>query len=399
MPQFKPLATVKTFFATRLSYQVRELYLSVSIVTLAVAMVAIFEPIYLYQLGFSLQQILLFYLAVYVLYLVFVPLGAKFARRFGYEKAILVGSPFLALYYIFLFLIPQNPAFVGLAIAVFVLQKMFYWPGYLADFARFGRGSERGRELSNLLLVTMIMSIAGPLLGGALLAAWGFKVLFAVATIIILASNLPLLATPERFTPVPFSYFHSFRRLFYRENRRNFIGYLGFGEELIVMVIWPVFIYTILTNFFEIGSVVALSTLATTVVLLYVGRMVDGDKGGRRPILKIGSLFSSGVWLLRLGVAGVVGVFVTDALGRTTKNVVVIPMMAETYDHANQTSIMKTVIFFEMSLIVGKILAILASLAVFQWFPESFSALFIIAALMTLLYSLIKYEPIRLLRR
>ncbi|MDZ4221635.1 MAG: MFS transporter, partial [Patescibacteria group bacterium] len=232
MPQFKPLATVKTFFATRLSYQVRELYLSVSIVTLAVAMVAIFEPIYLYQLGFSLQQILLFYLAVYVLYLVFVPLGAKFARRFGYEKAILVGSPFLALYYIFLFLIPHNPVFVGLAVAAYVLQKTFYWPGYLADFARFGRVSERGRELSNLLLVTMIMSIAGPLLGGALLAAWGFKVLFSVATIIILASNLPLLATPERFTAVPFSYIGSFKRLFYRENRRNFIGYLGFGEEL-----------------------------------------------------------------------------------------------------------------------------------------------------------------------
>src|SRR3989338_5630578 len=115
MPRFTLLTTVKTFFATRLSYQVRELYLSVSIVTFAVAMVAIFEPIYLYQLGFSLRQILLFYLAVYVLYLVFVPLGAKFARRFGYEKAILVGSPFLALYYIFLFLIPQNPAFIGLA--------------------------------------------------------------------------------------------------------------------------------------------------------------------------------------------------------------------------------------------------------------------------------------------
>ncbi len=396
MPRFKSFKTVKTFFATRLSYQVRELYLSVSIVTFAAAMVAIFEPIYLYQLGFSLRQILYFYLAVYVLYLVFIPLGAKFARRFGYEKAILLGSPFLALYYAALFLIPQHAAFIGIAIGAFVLQKTFYWPGYLADFARFGRRAERGREVSNLLLVTLLVSILGPLVGGVLISFGGFEALFAVATVLILASNLPLLATPERFTPVPFSYAGSFRRLFYPENRRNFVGFLGFGEELIVMVIWPVFIYTIITNFLEIGSVVAASTLATGAVLLYVGRMVDGNAFGRRSILKIGAVFSAAVWLARLAVSGVFGVFATDALGRTTKDVIVIPMMAETYDHANQTSIMKTVIFFEMSLIVGKILAILISLAVLSRFGDSFAALFVIAAAMTLLYTLVKYEPVRL---
>ncbi|MBI1961221.1 MAG: MFS transporter [Candidatus Sungbacteria bacterium] len=396
MPQFKPLTTVKTFFATKLSYQVRELYLSVSIVDFAVAMVAIFEPIYLYQVGFSIERILYFYLAVYAGYLIFIPLGAKFARRFGYERAILLGSPFLAAYYLALFLIPQHPGFIGLAIAAFVAQKTFYWPGYLADFARFGKGSERAREISNLLLVAMAVSILGPVAGGLIISQWGFVALFAAATALIFASNLPLLATPERFTPVPFSYFGSFRRLFYRENRRNFFGFLGFGEELIGMVVWPVFIYAIVSDFLELGSIVAASTLATTLALLFVGRMADGAAAERRELVKIGSVFGAGVWLMRLMVRGAFGVFATDALGRTAKNVVVVPMMAEIYDHANQTSIMKTVIFFEMSLIVGKILAILAALAAFRWFPESFTALFVIAALMTLLYSLIKYEPVKL---
>ena len=390
MPRFTLLTTVKTFFATRLSYQVRELYLSVSIVDFAVAMVAIFEPIYLYQIGFSIERILYFYLAVYAGYFIFIPLGAKFARRFGYERAILLGSPFLAAYYLALFLIPQHPGFIAAAIAAFVVQKMFYWPGYLADFARFGKGSERAREVSNLLLVAMVVSILGPVAGGFVISQWGFVALFAAATALIFASNLPLLATPERFTPVPFSYFRSFRRLFYRENRRNFFGFLGFGEELVGMVVWPVFIYTIVSDFFELGSIVAASTLATTLALLFVGRMADGDRGDRRSILNIGAIFSSGAWLLRLLVQGAFGVFATDALGRAAKNVVVVPLLAETYDHANQTSIMKTVIFFEMSLIVGKILAILAALAAFRWFPESFTALFILAALMTPLYSLIK---------
>jgi MFS family permease len=396
MFHINPLQTIKTFFATKLSHQVRELYVSATMMNFAAAMVAIFEPIFLYQQGFSLSKILYFYLAIYSAYLFMIPLGAKFARRFGYEKSILLGSPFLAVYYISLYLISINPLFIFVAIVAFVLQKSFYWPGFHADFARFGKNSERGREISNIMAVTSIVLIAGPFIGGFIIATWGFKLLFTVATVIILASNLALLSTPEKFKPIPYSYTQSFKRLLARENRRNFYGYLGFGDELIGMVIWPIFIFTVISNFLSIGSLVALATLTTTFVLLFVGRMVDGRATARRSILKMGVVFKSGVWVLRTLVQGPLGVFVTDALGRTTKNVIMVPMMAMTYDHASETSVMKTIIFFEMSLIIGKILAIVLSLVVLAVVPGSFAALFVVAGLMTLLYSLIRYEPVKL---
>jgi len=388
--------SIKALFATKLTRQVRELYLSSSLMTFAVAMVSIFEPIYLYQNGFSINKILYFYLGVYALYLFGIPLGAKFARRFGYEKAILLGSPFLALYYIALYLIPSNGLYVFIAIVSLMLQKTFYWPGYHADFARFGRNKERGREVGNLIILSSLVYVAGPLIGGILISVWGFKMLFTVATILIIASNLPLLSTPERFKPVPFSYRHAFTRLFARENRRNLFGFIGFGEEFLVMVIWPIFIFTVIKNFFEIGSLIALATLATTLVVLFVGKMVDGDLEHRRSVLKTGSIFSSGAWFLRLLVSGGLGVFLVDSLSRITKNVIVVPMMAMTYQRASETSVMKTIIFFEQSLIVGKLIAIILSLVLLSFVPNSFTIMFVIGALMTLFYSLIAYEPIHL---
>ena len=396
MLRFNPLATIKTFFATKLTRQVRELYLSATMVNFAGAMVAIFEPIYLYKQGFSLNQVLYFYLVIYVLYLFVIPLGAKFSRRFGYEKAILVSTPFLALYYISLFLIPVNQIFIVIAILAFTIQKSFYWPGYHADFARFGKEKERGREVSNILAITSAVWIIGPFLGGIIIATLGFKILFIVATVIILASNIPLLATPEKFKPSTFSYIDNFKRLFARENRRNLFGYIGFGEELIGMVIWPIFIFTIVSSFVSIGSLVALATLTTTIILLFVGRMVDGETQQRRSILKIGAVFKSTVWFMRILVRGYLGIFLTDGLGRTTRNVILIPMLAMTYDHANDTSIMKTVMFFEMALIVGKILAMVIALAILVIVPGSFIALFVLAGIMTLLYSLIKFEPVKI---
>src|SRR3989338_7529570 len=183
MPYHYLSKTIKSFFATGISYQIRELYLSVIIINLAGAMVAIFEPIYLYSLGFSLEKILYFFLAVYVGYLLTIPLGAKFARRFGYEKAIFLGTPFWAGYFIFLFLIPHSSYFMWAAIASLILQKTFYWPGYHADFARFGRGHERGREVSNMMIIASLVSIIGPFLGWVIISYWGFKALFIIVSI------------------------------------------------------------------------------------------------------------------------------------------------------------------------------------------------------------------------
>ena len=390
------LKTIKAFFATKISRQVRELYLSTSIVNFAVAMVAIFEPIYLYKQGFSLMQVLYFYLVVYAAYMLTIPFGAKFARRFGYEKAILLGSPFLAVYYIALHLIQADTIFISVAVCALIIQKTFYWPGFLADFARFGKTKQRGREVSNHLAITSLVQIIGPFAGGFIISVWGFKMLFTIATILIVASNLPLLSTPERFTPVPFSYKDAFRRLFARENRRNFLGFLGYGEELLSMVIWPIFIFTVVTNFLQIGSLVALATLTTTIILLFVGTMVDRGKEDRRSVLKIGAVFNSASWLLRLLVRGPLGVFLVDSLARTTKNVVVVPMMAMTYDRASETSVMKTMIFFEQALIAGKIIAIALSLVALWFIPNTYSAMFVIGALMTLMYSLVKYDPLKL---
>jgi hypothetical protein len=67
-----------------------------------------------------------------------------------------------------------------------------------------------------------------------------------------------------------------------------------------------------------------------------------------------------------------------------------------TYDHASETSVMKTIIFFEMSLIIGKIVAMVGALVLLSIVQDSFIALFVMAGFMALLYSLIRYNPTKL---
>lgn len=385
------ISYISSFFARHLRREVKELYFSVAILDLAINMVALFEPIYLWQKAdFSLVHILLFYLGVYGVYFFILPLGAKIARGYGFEHSILYSSPFLILYYLALFAIPFSPWFIGAAIIAFAIQKTLYWPGYHADFAVYSNDGDRGREISNLAMVMSFTAVAGPFIGGILVHFFGFPVLFMIAAVAILASNVPLLSTKEIFGPAKnFSYFGAYRRLANRDNISKFFAYLGYGEELIFMVVWPVFIFTIVKNNLSVGSLVAGATLLMMAILLYVGKLTDN--GNKLSVLKGGVIVSVVSWIMRIFMATPFGVFAAETITRIGRTTVQVPLTTLTYERARKGSVMETVIQFEMSLIAGKILAAGILLLIFTAVPQEWfwNIAFGLAGVMTLLYGLL----------
>lgn len=377
---------VTHYFSKRVKRELAELWASVAIMDFSVAAITIFEPIYLYTIGFSLQQVMLFYLAVYVLYFLLVPLGGKFIGQIGYEHTIFYSTIFLICYYLSLFLIPHHPVFILLAVYMFAMQKSLYWPAYHGDFAQYSDSEDVGRETASLQTISMIVYVLGPLAGGFMTEYFGFGVLFFVVSILILISNIPMLITREKFKIENFSYFTTFKMIFKKENFRSFLAYLGFGEELIVMVAWPIFIYILIKDYLTIGGIIALATLVTGVVLLYIGKLTD--KKDKRKMIKTGTVFYSVAWFLRLLAATGIQVFFIDAFSRLFKNVIYVPLAALVYNKANKSDIIKAVVFFEQSLAFGKIIAALLVYLLLFYF-SGLTAAFVIAGIMTLLYILL----------
>lgn len=376
----------KHFFANHLSRELKELYASTAILTFAAAAIAIFEPIYFITIGFTLSQVLLFYGVVYVLYFFMLPLGAKFARSRGYEHGILYSSPFLILYYLSLFAIPQSKLFIGVAIIAFAIQKILYWPSFHADMARFGTTEERGREVGGIELLLATVAILAPAFGGVIISLFGFKILFAIVSCLILASNIPLLLTPENFTPVPFSYADAMKDLFKKGNRRNAVSKLGFGEQLLTAVAWPVFIFMIIPQFNQLGLIVSATILMTSLVMLVVGRLTDTRY--RNKLIRIGTIFTLLSHPARLLVLNPFGVLAADTFYSVSRSVLGIPYTASVYDEAKNGSIMRSLMVHEMALAAGKALASFTAIALIALFPPGWTAIFIFGAVLTLFYFL-----------
>lgn len=379
---------IEHYLAPHPTQEVKELFISTSILDFAVSAVMIFEPIYLYKQGFSLQQILWFYVAVYVLYFFLLPIGGRICRRHGYEHTILFSAPFLIIYYLSFFAISYNRVFIAAAVIALAIQKILYWPGYHSNFATWSEKTERGREISNLSALIAFTSAMAPVIGGLVVALWGFKTLFIIVAVLILASNIPMLRTPEFFMPKPFPYVEAFGRLLQQQNRRSFWVFVGYGEELIVLVLWPIFAATIVSDLFSLGIVVSLSMLANILATLYIGSIVD--EGDRVPVLRSGTVFVAGSWLARIMVSSGLGIFLVDSFYRVAKNMVGVPLMAMVYDGARRGGTAETVVFFEMALSVGKIAAALLAMVVIHFFPGFWPAIFVLAGLFSALFLLMR---------
>lgn len=377
------------YFSTHPNREVTEVYWFTIISNLALSMVFIFEPIYLYTLGFSLVKIMVFFFMVYLWYVALIGFGAKFASRYGYKHAIFLSNIFFVLYWFSLFFITTHPALFYITPIFFALQKSWFWPAFDADIAVNARQGQRGREIGVMTALVQIMFIAGPLVGGIISKQFGFMILFVMASILTLLSSYPLFSSPEIYSPHQFT----FRKLWrvFKKYPANFFGYWGFAEDLMLMSLWPIYMYLVVGDFQELGLISTIATLIGTVLMLYVGRLID-RRGGRHTIIFEASVVYGATWIMRFLAQGVGLVLGFDILGKSAKNILNVPMNSLTYENAAHGGADQAIaysVFFELSLSVGKILTALSAIAILSW-TNSIFLVFAFVGVLTMFYGFLR---------
>lgn len=341
--------------------EISELYVSVAIKNFAFSMIAVFEPVYLYKLYDSLAIVFLYYLITYIIYFFAVPLGAKAAAKYGFEHCIFYSIPFAILYFLALSQIPSFGFLVIFAILFLVIYKALFWPAYHTDFAHYSLKGYKGRELGTLSLISTIVTIIGPVIGGIILTKFNFETLFVIVSIISLISAIPLFITREKFEPHIFSYKKAFERFLKPYNqykRKNSIAYFGYGEEIIAAVAWPIFIFLLIKEFYLIGLLMSVVVLLTSISCLYVGKLSDTlQKNGRKKLFTASTVVYATSWFFRPFVGNWLGIILIDFISKGIRPGIYYPLLTFVYTGGgNNKGFLKYTIFYEMSLTLGKIL-------------------------------------------
>jgi MFS family permease len=378
---------IRHFFPQHPSRRLVELFYSVGLMDFASAAVTLFEPIYLYTLGYPLAGILLFYLLVYALYVPLLPFGGWVVSRIGPERSIAISTLFLVAYYLALAGISVNRDLFWVAPVLFTIQKTLYWPAYHADFLRTSDRLGRGSELSGLWSLSILVYVLGPLLGGLVVEAFSFPALFVVVGILILLSNIPLLRDPAPPVIEPYRIRDVYAQVWQRGVPRQLLANLGYGEELLALTVWPVFLIIVVQDFAKLGALIAAGSLITALVTLAAGKLTD--RRNKSNLIQLGSSFQAMFWMLRTLVRTVPGAFIVDTGARIVKNFTYVPFTATLYERAAATpSPLARLVLYEQSLAVGKAIAAVLGIAL-TLLVGNFTTLFVLGGAFALLYGLL----------
>jgi MFS family permease len=326
-------------------------------------------------------KFLLFMALLYACYIILIPFGGKFASIYGYRHSIALSVPFQIFYWLALIASIGHPTAAFIAAPILALQKTFYWPGFHSVMAYYSRTEQVGREFGMIYALENITLIGGPLVGGIVAQYFGMPAAFLLAAIIYCCSIIPLLTAAEIFVPRVYNYRQTWE--LYKNFPKKFIGYLGFGDELLVLTIWPIFIYIITANYKDTGLLSGGAALFAAIIALFLGKVTDLYT--KRVLIKIGAFFNSIFWLGRFFCFNFITTFTADSLSRTSRETLFIPLSTLTYLRANATHVVPYAVFFEQSLAVGKLSACLLGALLF-YLTGSFMVLFIVAAAYSLLY-------------
>ncbi|MEI6499351.1 MAG: hypothetical protein WCO23_05295 [bacterium] len=184
----------------RIKYtELNEIYLMMSLRSFACSLVAIFAPIYLYTLGFSLRDILIYFIIIYTVEAMFEWFSAVAITKVGPKKLIAYSIPLLIIHFWLFKTIPTyNWPLWFVAIEAGFLLALF-WQPYHYDFSKAKHRAKSNSELSKLYITIAILGAIAPFVGGIIATHLGISYLFGLVIALLFLSILPLFQTSEKY--------------------------------------------------------------------------------------------------------------------------------------------------------------------------------------------------------
>jgi len=313
--------------------ELAEVYTSMSLRSFGFSLIGVFVPVYLYQNGVSLQDIMLFFVVFFLFRVPLSYISARIIARIGPKHAIAVST---VLFIIFLLLL-LSYNWLGWPLAiisiVYAASMSLFFMGYNTDFSKIQHKEHGGKELGWMFIYARAGSALGPVVGGLIAGFLIPELTIVLAVLVVLVSLIPLFLTNE---PVKLHQHLKFNAFPHKEHTRD---YVSLGAENVINVsnniVWPlllaVFIFTT-DSYQKLGLLVG-ATMAISMFTAYMyGKFIDNKKGGALLNYGVGMNFVMQISRSLVTTAG--GAVGVAALGEPVMMSMKMPMFKAYFDSA-----------------------------------------------------------------
>jgi len=283
--------------------EIAELYASRMLRMAAMYIVGAFMSIYLYQIGYSVGHIALYWALFYLFrFFISLPLSALIGR-IGPKHAILFSNLLYIPAMISYALLPQLGTWLLVPILIFqACSASLYAIAYHIDFSKVKSMDHAGKEIAYMNILEKVTTSISPLVGGAFAYFFGPQVVLIIAAILFALATLPLLRSGEQ---VQVGIKLKLRGFPWRLLSKHWLAQTAVGFDVFASgTVWALYTAVLIIGISSSNDVYIISGILMSVVLIATlissylyGKIVD-TRGGRL-LMKASIIANSLTHLLR----------------------------------------------------------------------------------------------------
>lgn len=326
-------------------------YITHTLRSIALSIISIYVPIFLFTLGHSLADIILFYTLFHVsglLLTIFV--FSKLIEKFGPLFALKVGNIAQVLFFLLLLALSAVPAlYWGIAV-VGGIATFAYWLPLNMILLRNADFNKMGSDLGKFFALPKAFKIVGPLLSAALIPFVGFWPIFILASVGVVLSYFPLVGIQTSDIKVTFRLKQMWMAL---KERGHLFVLEGFDNVLEESEwFWGIYVYLLIGSLATPGIVGSLEAIGGALFIFFVGK--HANKHAHKMILMGAALFVM-ISIFRIYIEVPVWAYVATLAGSFAMTFFFVPYTATIYRAVKHKNEEEFIILREIPTVLGRV--------------------------------------------
>lgn len=352
------------------------------ITSFAKLLVEIFIPLILYNMSFTIKEIILFLILKYSFCLLFIPVGYFIGKKYSVSTLMILSSIIFSITYIYLSQINRNLTSLIILSILYSSYLMFYWLGRHTYGLSIIEDKKTTDNVSLYNIFTILDGLFSPFIGSYIIEKTSTLTLSTIVLVLMIISIIPL----TKIKKIKLNSNTQIKHIIKSFPKTNYIFNTLDQLRYILYTVLPLWIYiNIKSKYSYIGILNIITGLGSIIYIYLLSKKMDKNK---KDYLSLSLLIMGIIYFLKITITSNLAYLIITLFEGITKSSLDTITLRNTYVYQKNYCITSYIIFTEIINNIARTLFLI----IFYIFNVPLKTMLLICILGIFLNVFVKYD-------
>lgn len=352
------------------------------ITSFAKLLVEIFIPLILYNMSFTIKEIILFLILKYSFCLLFIPVGYFIGKKYSVSTLMILSSIIFSITYIYLSQINKNLTSLIILSILYSSYLMFYWLGRHMYGLSIIEDKKTTDNVSLYNIFTILGGLFSPFIGSYIIEKTSTLTLSTIVLVLMIISIIPL----TKIKKIKLNPNTQIKHIIKSFPKTNYIFNTLDQLRYILYTVLPLWIYiNIKSKYSYIGILNIITGLGSIIYIYLLSKKMDKNK---KDYLSLSLLIMGTIYFLKITITSNLAYLIITLFEGITKSSLDTITLRNTYVYQKNYCITSYIIFTEIINNIARTLFLI----IFYIFNVPLKTMLLICILGIFLNVFVKYD-------